>query len=129
MAYFKANILFRTYEIDNDTDRLIVYLTLYISQCLNKCTKKTKAEADKILYTQHLEKFPLPGDNNFVLGGFVSKPSAQEAEPLRQYLTQLRQELGYRLLDKVYANDEKNPDKWWMCFSKRKFLNMDMESK
>jgi actin related protein 2/3 complex subunit 3 len=41
-------------------------------------------------------------------------------------LTQLRQELNARLVERVYALNPNEPDKWWMCWSKRKFLNMEM---
>lgn len=41
---------------------------------------------------------------------------------LRQYLTQIRQEVALRLVPLVYTDPTK-PSKWWMCFSKRKFLN------
>ena len=44
-------------------------------------------------------------------------------ETLRQYLKQAREELSNRLLDIVYADPAK-PNKWWMSFSKRKFLSL-----
>lgn len=40
---------------------------------------------------------------------------------LRQYLSQLRQEMAIRLPNRIYENDK--PGKWWMCFQKRKFMN------
>lgn len=43
---------------------------------------------------------------------------------LRQYLTQLRQELANRLVERVYADGK--PSKWWMCFQKRKFMNKSL---
>ena len=36
LAYFKANVFFRTYEIKSDADRVLIYLTLYIQDCLKK---------------------------------------------------------------------------------------------
>ena len=47
-------------------------------------------------------------------------------DQIRQYLTQLRQETGDRLIEAVYAFGENEPSKWWMCFSKRKFLNKNL---
>jgi len=71
-----------------------------------------------------IENFSLPGDKAFALGGIVSNPANRnETDTMRQYLTQLRQECGLRLLTKVYAFDESAPNKWWICFNKRKFLN------
>jgi len=127
MSYFKANVLFRVFEVKGTADRLMVYLTLYLSQCLRKITGKNKADADKLLFTLALENFPIPGDAKFVLGGLVTAPSSrQDADFLRQYLTQCRQELGKRIVNLVYK-DATRQDKWWMCFSKKKFLNMSLD--
>ena len=48
----------------------------------------------------------------------------QEAEQLRQYLAQVRQELATRLLARVYEEGaaEDRPSKWWLSFTKRKFM-------
>jgi actin related protein 2/3 complex subunit 3 len=46
----------------------------------------------------------------------------QEADLLRQYMSQVRQELAARLLARVYDGDETRPSKWWLSFSKRKFM-------
>lgn len=46
----------------------------------------------------------------------------QDAEVLRQYMMQVRQELAERLLARVYADDETRPSKWWLSFTKRKFM-------
>jgi hypothetical protein len=43
---------------------------------------------------------------------------------LRQYLSQLRQELALRLAARIYQDDPNQPSKWWMCFTKRKFMNL-----
>jgi hypothetical protein len=42
---FKANILFRNFEVKGNADRLLIYLTLYVSQCLRKIQGKNKADA------------------------------------------------------------------------------------
>ena len=39
-------------------------------------------------------------------------------DTLKAYLTQLRQEMAIRLLDRVYENG--TVSKWWGCFAKRK---------
>lgn len=44
----------------------------------------------------------------------------------KAYLVQLRMEVVYRLLDHLYTKD-KNLNKWWMMFSKRKFMNLVLE--
>jgi actin related protein 2/3 complex subunit 3 len=41
-------------------------------------------------------------------------------DALRAYLTQARQEMALRLLDKVYDGGKSvGPSKWWMCFQVR----------
>jgi len=121
---FKANILFRNYEMRGYADRLFVYITLYISACLNKIAHKSKGEADKILYAFAIEPFAMPGDSSFCLGGLCPAPANKgEADFLRSYIQQIRQETYVRLLDVVYCTGDAEPNKWWMCFQKRKFLN------
>lgn len=39
MLYFKPNIFFREFEIRGPADRTLIYLTLYISECLRKLQK------------------------------------------------------------------------------------------
>ncbi len=41
LTYFKANVFFRTYEIRSEADRVLIYLTLYIQDCLRKLAKCT----------------------------------------------------------------------------------------
>lgn len=44
LTLFKPNIFFREYEIKSPADRTLIYLTLYISECLRKlqkCPNKT----------------------------------------------------------------------------------------
>lgn len=36
LELFKANVLYKNFEIKGDADRLLVYLTFYISQCITK---------------------------------------------------------------------------------------------
>jgi actin related protein 2/3 complex subunit 3 len=46
----------------------------------------------------------------------------QDAEILRQYMSQVRQELATRLLARVYDEGDAKPSKWWLSFTKRKFM-------
>ncbi|KAJ9067681.1 subunit of the Arp2/3 complex [Entomophthora muscae] len=76
----------------------------------------------KSLNTLALSSFVIPGDPTFPLGALFAAPSErQETDLLRQYITQLRQETVLRLMDRVYQGDQV-PSKWWMMFSKRKFM-------
>lgn len=50
----------------------------------------------------------------------------QDAEQLRQYISQVRQELATRLLARVYADADDKPSKWWLSFTKRKFMGKSL---
>ena len=50
LAYFKANVFFRTYEIKSDADRVLIYLTLYIQDCLKKLQRCSSKAQGQILY-------------------------------------------------------------------------------
>ena len=65
----------------------------------------------------------LRGDAGFALGSFFPAPaSTQEADLARSYLKQVREEMGRRLVAKVYGADGQ-PSKFWLVFAKRKFMN------
>ena len=51
---------------------------------------------------------------------------------MRNYLSQLRQEIAARLIERVYSasypdtDGGKRPSKWWTSFQKRKFMNKSL---
>ncbi|KAH6932029.1 hypothetical protein HPB50_002581 [Hyalomma asiaticum] len=105
LYYFKANVFFRTYEI--------------------KCSNKNQGIQD--MKALAISKFDIPGEPGFPLNPVYAKPSSlAEAETMRAYLTQLRQECGQRLCDKVFDSETGKPSKWWLCFAKRKFMDKSL---
>ena len=42
LRYFKANVFFRNYEILGSADRTLIYLTMYVSQCLRHLAKNVR---------------------------------------------------------------------------------------
>nr|ACI68318.1 Actin-related protein 2/3 complex subunit 3 [Salmo salar] len=51
--YFKANVFFKNYEIKNEADRTLIYVTLYISECLKKlqkCSSRGQGEKECTLW-------------------------------------------------------------------------------
>lgn len=127
-AYFKANVFFRTFEIKSEADRILIYITLYITECLKTIQKcVSKQQALSLLYSLALSKFDIPGDPNFPLNAMYSRPETPaDSDLLKLYLTQIRQETGVRLCDKLFQNDDDKPNKWWLCFSKRKFMDISL---
>lgn len=60
--------------------------------------------------------FPMPGDAAFPLNQAFETPKDRgQAEMLRQYLSQVRQETAARLLDRLFADGE-TPSKVIICF-------------
>ncbi|KAH9060969.1 ARP2 3 complex 21 kDa subunit [Lactarius vividus] len=128
---FRANSLFRNFEIKGPGDRLLIILILFISDCLAKLgsarTPPTQIEATKTLNTLAVDNFPIPGDANFLLNAHYAPPASRaDADYLRQYLVQVRQELAARLVEKLYADGTGKPSKWWMSFQKRRFMNRSL---
>uniref|UniRef100_A0A6U2BHX2 Actin-related protein 2/3 complex subunit 3 n=1 Tax=Hemiselmis andersenii TaxID=464988 RepID=A0A6U2BHX2_HEMAN len=124
ISYYRANVLFRNYEIHGGADRILLYLTLYISACLAKIEKTPNPkDAEKALQVMAFETFPLPGQAGFPFSSFFDKADKhEELEELRAYMKQLREETGQRVC-KVGFTPEGKPNKFWTAFAKRKFMN------
>ncbi|SHO75684.1 Similar to S.cerevisiae protein ARC18 (Subunit of the ARP2/3 complex) [Malassezia sympodialis ATCC 42132] len=126
---FRANSLFRNFEIQGAADRTLIYLILFISDCLTRIasapTTWSKHEAQKQLLSYAVDHFALPGDANFPLTSLYGVPGSRaESDTLRQYLVQARQETVVRLLDKIYVDNV--PSRWWLAFTKRKFMGKSL---
>jgi len=124
---FRCNVLFTKFDKESPADLTLCYLTVYISECLRKFANyKTKSEAErKITQLSHSQNFTIPGEKGFCLGGFFSQPASRsEADLLRSYFRQLREETATRLLDHCYLESGEQ-NKWWIQFKTRKFMNID----
>ncbi|XP_027203024.2 actin-related protein 2/3 complex subunit 3-like [Dermatophagoides pteronyssinus] len=126
--FFKSNVFFSNFEITCESDRNLIYLTLYIIECLkliSKSTNRRQAQQDLINLSQ--QKFALPGDPKFPLNNIYSKPkNSVEADEMRNYMMQMRQECSTRLIDLIWPSSSLPPSKWWICFARRKFLNIQL---
>jgi len=126
LGFFRANVMFKKFSPKGPADLTICYLTVYIAEVLRLLVKqKTKNEGIKKLTELTMKaNFSVPGESNFVLNGFFSNPeNRKEQETFRQYFRQLREECGNRVVEFAY-NEDGSQNKWWMQFSKRKFLNL-----
>jgi actin related protein 2/3 complex, subunit 3 len=78
---FRANSLFRNFEIKGPADRTLIVLILYISDCLAKLgsarTVPTQIEASKSLNTLSVDNFSIPGDANFPLNAHYAAPPSR----------------------------------------------------
>ncbi|KAK9895368.1 putative ARC18-subunit of the Arp2/3 complex [Cystobasidium minutum MCA 4210] len=131
ITLFRPNSLFRNFEIKGAADRTLIYLILFISDCLSRIGAPSArgwstTEAVKQLTTLALENFALPGDAGFPLNSMFAAPKTRaDQDLLRQYLSQCRQEMAIRIVDTVYGPDGK-PSKWWMAFTKRRFMGKSL---
>ncbi|PLB52168.1 ARP2/3 complex 21 kDa subunit [Aspergillus steynii IBT 23096] len=123
LSLFRANVLFRNFEINGPADRMLIYGTLFISECLGKVRPSMSSlEASKALNNVALDQFAIPGDATFPLNQAFEPPrDRQDAEGLRAYLSQVRQEIAIRLHARLYPGGV-GPSKWWLSFAKRKFM-------
>lgn len=128
--YFKANIFFRNYEIKSEADRTLIYITLYISECLKKLQRSSSKNAgQKEMYTLGISNFPIPGEPRFPLNAMFTKPANRnEEDTMRGYLQQIRQETGVRMCETVFDAETDKPSKWWLCFAKRKFMDKSLSA-
>ena len=85
-----------------------------------KLSKTTNSrDAVRILTNLSLDNFSLPGDIGFPLNSLYLPPRDRvEADLLRSYLQQFRQELSDRLIKRIYQDDENQPSKYWLAFTK-----------
>jgi actin related protein 2/3 complex subunit 3 len=78
---FRANSLFRNFEIKGPADRLLIVLILFISDCLAKIsaarTPPTQIECTKLLNTLAVDSFAIPGDAGFPLNAHYQSPASR----------------------------------------------------
>ncbi|GFY99685.1 actin-related protein C3 [Actinidia rufa] len=104
------------------TDIVDEAITFFRANRLEGC--RTLAEGTKAIINLGLENVPVPGESGFPFPGLFALPqSKKEAELFRNYLKQIREETSGRLLSVAYRPNG-TPNKWWLAFAKRKFMNI-----
>ncbi|WPH00760.1 ARP2/3 complex subunit Arc18 [Acrodontium crateriforme] len=129
LSLFRANTFFRNFEIKGPADRVLIYGILFVSEALSKIRPgMSRRDAEKNVMNVALDtNFAIPGDAAFPLNqAFEAPRDRNEAEQLRQYIMQMRQELAARLLNRVYMDPSGQPSKWWLSFQKRKFMGKQL---
>ncbi|CAA6665043.1 unnamed protein product [Spirodela intermedia] len=113
ITFFRANVFFKNFDVQSSGDKL-----LRLEGC------RTLAEGTKAIINLGLETVPVPGEQGFPFSGLFTPPqSKKEAELLRNYLKQIREETSGRLLSCAYRHNG-TPNKWWLAFAKRSFMDM-----
>lgn len=81
LVLFRPNSMFRNYEIYGAADRVLVYLILFISDCLQRiATNKSWSsnEAHKQLQSNAVDNFALPGDPGFPINSMYDAPANRQ---------------------------------------------------
>ncbi|KAI3495976.1 hypothetical protein L1887_38324 [Cichorium endivia] len=121
---FRANVFFKHFDLRTPADRILVYLTFYINMALKRLEGcRTVTEGTKAIKNLSLEEIYVPGESGFPFSGIFPLPgSKKEAEVIRDYFKHVREETSKRLLNVAYRANG-TPNKWWLAFAKRKFIN------
>ena len=103
---FRANSLFRNFEIKGPADRTLIVLILFISDCLAKLgsarTVPTQIEASKLLNTLSVDTFAIPGDAHFPLNAHYAAPASRaDAGKCIRYIA-ARIEVDSPILQNIY---------------------------
>lgn len=102
LMYFRANVLFRNFEVKGGADKTLIYLTLHAVQCLVKLEKiEDKNSGGKVISGPHIyellnififmilftavrelralstKQFAMPGDTGFPVGGLFPPPTSK----------------------------------------------------
>ncbi|XP_031094180.1 actin-related protein 2/3 complex subunit 3-like [Ipomoea triloba] len=125
ITFYRANVFFKNFDIKSSADKLLIYLTLYINVALKRLEDcRTLAEGTKAIINLGNENVPVPGEKGFPFPWlFSSTKSQKEAELFRDYLKQIREETSWRLLNVAFRANG-TPNKWWLAFAKRRFMNI-----
>lgn len=125
LYYLKTNLLCRTFSIKGAGDRVILYLTVFFSECLRMIVGMRRQEAEATL-RGFARNTPLPPDHpKFPFCDFFPHGEEDEVKEWVQYAGQLRMEAVVRLTTKVFAYPEEDGtgSKFWLVFAKRGFLS------
>lgn len=125
--HLRTNLFMRDFKINSPADRLLIYLTFYAMRCLKMFNqKKTKEAARRELEAWDLKAdFVIPGDPKFIISSLVKDPEPSKKGALKDFFKIARAETGKRLFNIVFK-DGPNPDKWWVCFANRKFMDKEL---
>lgn len=135
LLYYRANCLFKNFDIQGPADRLLLYGELFIGDCLAKIAAQQSRAVDSKSANSMLQQFALdcntiPGSTNFPLNAIYQIPeNRQDQELMKQYLAQFRQELAHRLLSNhLYPvnSQTKTASKWWLGFHRRRFMGKSL---
>ncbi|KAF3650308.1 Actin-related protein 2/3 complex subunit 3 [Capsicum annuum] len=85
ITFFRANVFFKNFDIKSSSDKLLIYLTLYINIALKRLEGcRTLAEGTKAIINLGLENVPVPGETGFPFPGLFSAPQSQKEAGIKE---------------------------------------------
>jgi actin related protein 2/3 complex subunit 3 len=128
LIYFRANVLFKNFPIKGDADKLLVYITVFISKCLEVSINQEPEKA-KLLIKSLIDDCDWSPTKNHFLNNILTVKQ-NEVNELQVYLKAIRREVAMRLMFILYDSDYKTLDlKFWLGFAKKKFMGYEMPTK
>ena len=127
IMYYRANVLFKSFPIKSDADKLLIYITVLISKCLeiahfyqndiNKAKNIIKSLIDEGEWSPNLK--------SHFLNNLLTVETSQVLE-LQNYLKTVRKEAISRIIYLLYDSETKTMDlKYWLGYAKKKFLGYE----
>lgn len=129
IIYFRVNVLFKNYMILGDSDRLLVYITVFIQKSLEAANNPdiVKAKGNMKALIDNCEFVP-SYKAHFMNNLIILEQT--EVAPLQQYLKKIRKEVVERMQHLLYESDTTKLDiKYWLGMGKKKFMGYEMLSK
>ena len=125
IIYFRANVLFKNFNIEGDADKLLVYITVFIQKCLEKGNDPNPAKAKENMKKLVDQCEYIPKTENF-FNILVTKKDSQVPD-LQKYLKKIRKETVERLIYILFEDEKTKMDcKYWLALGKKKFMGYDM---
>jgi actin related protein 2/3 complex, subunit 3 len=77
--FYRPNCFFRNFEINGGADRVLIYLLLFVQECIVQLAAKNPnaAEGQRLLTTHAMKSFPIPGDAGFPLNNLYERPPSK----------------------------------------------------
>lgn len=128
IAFFRANVLFKSFSIKTDGDKTLVYLEVFIAKILssieNVYTDKKKSK--ELMYNLISECEWGPNVKNHFLNTILEIKQNEVAE-LSSYLKSIREETVNRMFYLLFEAPGCTLDiKYWMAYSRKSFLGYKM---
>ena len=104
IIYFRANVLFKNFNIEGDADKLLVYITVFIQKCLEKANDPNQQKAKENILQLSVRKHrdgktgqTLLYQVDFDTGNFTYVPSNDDGnEPAKrnEKINKIKKEYG-----------------------------------